>query len=245
MRQDELKVFQELLEVIGSKSDVLPPEIILTGFLGMKGDYAVGELMVVGRAVNGWSDGWLPVDCKNYDARVSIANATLESVESPCPMQWVSESWGKESDYNTKKSAFWRVMNTLTDKLKIADIESNKWPSSLIWSNLYKIAPEEGGNPSERLCDIQFDYCVRLLNQEFTQWNPKKVLVLTGINWAMPFLEKLGLEFNKSISTEYVDGSCNSNLYGRNLTLVVAKHPQGKNETALVHEVVAEFGRYN
>ncbi len=108
-------------------------------------------------------------------------------------MQWVSDQWGisEPKTYNTKRSAFWRVIRQVTGRLGIADIETDEWPSHLIWSNLYKIAPLDGGNPGEQLCRFQYDQCLKCLMQEIMGWKPRRILFLTGIGWANSFLEDL------------------------------------------------------
>lgn len=159
-------------------------------------------------------------------------------------MQWVSQGWGNcdHDDYNTKKSAFWRVIRRVVDELGIADVESSEWPSHLIWSNLYKFAPAKGRNPSSGLCSIQFNECKSLIEQEINTFSPKRILFLTGMNWAEPFIEKLIMSVTTITGHRYVEGVGKlisaSKTNGR---LVVAAHPQGKKEDIWVEEVVSAF----
>ena len=117
--------------------------------------------MVVGRAVNGWTEGILPEHLALPAAAETYSQVVLTSVNGdapcpPCPMTWVTNQWGNTNKgYNTRRSAFWRVIRGVVDGLGIADVEQDAWSSHLVWSNLYKIAPANGRNPSKTLSDIQ------------------------------------------------------------------------------------------
>lgn len=228
-----------LLRNIGLNSDKLP-DMSLTGFMAAKGVDYTGELMIVGRAVNGWGTGFTPHDLNDPDSRSNYANIIKDSVNAEnlteCPMQWVTDSWGNSNvEYNPKRSAFWRTVYRVLQELMIADQDDLKWPSKLVWSNLYKISPESGGNPNDMLCSIQFDDCVKLIQMELRAFNPKRVLFLTGNNWFDGFLDL------EKVSTApnylYVENFGHFN----GSKCVVAAHPQGKNEDLWVHEVVSAF----
>ena len=47
----------QLLLLVGRNCMRLPPNEKITGFLSMSGHDYNNELMVIGRAVNGWDDG--------------------------------------------------------------------------------------------------------------------------------------------------------------------------------------------
>lgn len=218
------------------------PEKELSSFLSMKGDLYNGKLMIIGRAVNGWRTTWKP-DTKTQDEAMSLSEETLKNVTRPnrCPMLWVTDIWnGKESSsdkYKTRTSAYWRVAKMTVQKLNIADTNHNYWPSYLVWSNLYKLSHSTKGNPSERLQKIQFEACIELLLAELITYKPEKLLMLTGLSWARPFLKKLGIPFIKPSDTAYVEGVAKFN----DTTIVVAQHPQGKKEGLLVGEVISNF----
>lgn len=64
-------------------------------------------------------------------------------------MLWVKDGWGATDRYNTKRSAFWRAVRGVVEGLGISDVEHDTWSSHLVWSNLYKLSPADGGNPSD------------------------------------------------------------------------------------------------
>lgn len=113
--------------------------------------------------------------------------------------------------------------------------------SHIVWSNLYKIAPEAGGNPNAALKKKQFEACRKMLVEEIRQFRPKKILFMTGHYWADPFLE------NSIFDREY--NATNNNIeyigrlpYGNVRTdFVVAQHPQGRKIVGWVDDVEAAF----
>jgi len=134
------------------------PETELTAFWGRKGMHANGDLMVVGRAVNGWDDlMWNKNELRTPEEihpRVVTARQSAESTDK-CPMQWVNDCWrcNKIGSYNTARSPFWRVIRRVALELGVAKSEE-QWPSYIQWTNLYKISPKVTGNPSNGLCEL-------------------------------------------------------------------------------------------
>jgi len=223
----------------------------LTAFCAMRGENAVaGELMIIGRAVNGWQEEWW----RPEDLNANKIDEIIKEIYGFLPMRWVTEWWdGKEGSgkrYKTRMSAFWRVVKLLTRELGIADVTKPDWSTYLIWSNLYKISPFHGGNPSNSFAEFQRKECVNLLKEEISQWQPKKVLFLTGISWADKFFtedrDELGKIKVKSCYENYSDPKVQ--LSGKLLlpqcnptTFVVAAHPQRKPELQLTEEIMRFF----
>lgn len=174
----------------------------LTGFLAARGCEYSHDLMVVGRAGNGWAryeedEGIFDPKEGNEGEYVlkdkgsieeyarSVKRSVTQGTEycSPgCPMSWVINRWN-ETEYKTRTSAFWRCIREVVGRLEIAPINDgpdSKWPSHLVWSNLYKIAPLSGGNSGGFLRRIQQEGCEKLLEWEVTTYKPKRILFLTG-----------------------------------------------------------------
>ena len=240
----ERELFSSMvLSAIGQHAARLAP-IDITGFLAMAGHAYDHNLMVVGRAVNGWTEAislnllGRPAEVKRY------AKIVQESVNGngECPMRWVTSGWSASEGYNTKRSAFWRCIRGVVQHLGFADVERTDWPSHLVWSNLYKVSPASGGNPNNALCKIQLPGCAELFNLELRTYRPCRVLFLTGADWAAPFLtagtlqESAGLRYVKQFGLSTIGE-------GHDVRCVVAVHPQGKPESEWVHEVVTVFNR--
>lgn len=227
-----------VLAIVGQQAKRLPASAI-TGFLAMPGHAYAGELMVVGRAVNGWTGGILP-ECLHDPAEVTrYAMLVHQRVagNGECPMGWVTAAWGASEGYNTKRSAFWRSIRRVVHHLGIADVEGTSWSSHLVWSNLYKVSPADGGNPSNVLCEIQFPGCAKLLDLEFRTYRPSRVLFLTGVDWAGPFLAAAELQQGRGFRYVKQFGLlCNARC-------VIAVHPQGKPGAAWAREVATAFDR--
>ncbi len=239
---------EHLLPVVGRNAEQLPKQK-LTGFLSMAGHLYKNELMVVGRAVNGWEEGVMPSDLASARSAKDYAEKIFQSVigrNGQCPMAWVSDCWANpanpESDYNTRRSAFWRAIRGVVSKSGIANTDEGTWPSHLVWSNLYKVAPEDGGNPSNALCEIQLPGCISLLQQEIYIYLPRRLLLLTGLDWAKPFLENIAPNFRSDSAYNYVEAIAQiAHSPGCTSKVVVAAHPQGRNEGDWVQDVIKAF----
>lgn len=236
---------ERILPLIGQNADRLLKEKI-TGFLSMAGNRYSQELMVVGRAVNGWLDeGYEPSTLSDAAVLNAFADDVFASVtdSESCPMDWIRQQWGVTTeDYNPKRSAFWRTCRDVIEGIGITHPSDESWASHLVWSNLYKLAPFDNvkGNPKAALKRIQRPGCIELFRQELELYKPKRLLLLTGLDWAEPFLEVLAttvtptpFRFVKAVA--YVE-------HGAGFTkVVVAVHPQGKPEADLVADVIKAF----
>lgn len=228
----------KILSCVGQQAARLSaPEV--TGFLAMEGQAWDGGLMVIGRATNAWTDGILPERLSSPVEVAQYAKLVQGSVagDGECPMAWVSAAWGATEGYNTKRSAFWRSIRRVLEDLGITSAENEEWASHLVWSNLYKVSPANGGNPNNALCDIQFSGCTELLQLEFDTYRPSRVLFLTGADWADPFLSHWQLQ--ETAQLQYVK---RVGLYG-GAHCVVAVHPQGKAQEVWTSEVISAFNR--
>ncbi len=243
---DERNILAKIiLPSVGSNATPLHSDREVTGFLSMEGCRYDQKLMVVGRAVNGWTNGILPCDLVNPTVSASYAQQVFNSVTGTgtgvCPMLWVTDRWGNPSGYNTKKSAFWRVIRAVVDQSGIADVNKDDWPSHLVWSNLYKVAPADVGNPSQALQDIQFPGCLSLFEIELSTYLPHCLLLLTGLNWAKPFLNSISATYS-IVHGSYVQAMGRITIASTKTTnVVVAVHPQGTDEDLWVQQVMDAF----
>lgn len=238
--QQENILKEKTLRSLGEAARKSPNKHI--GFIAVKGRRYKKDLMVVGRALNGSNHCFNFSQLTNPRERNHVLRMIRESAygrpdEDTCPLQWVTDEWGNENDYNPAKSAFWRVIRRIVHTLKIA-AQDEPWSSSLVWSNLYKISPHGGGNPGNKLCNLQLDGCKTLLFKEIEDYQPKRLLFLTGWDWAKDFLEGKG--DIQSVDKGYVQASGSLDCGGQ-IHVVVAVHPQCKKEDRWVQEVMAEF----
>ena len=256
--QEEANLFEE--QILTPVAEAKHVQVKLAGFLAMKGNYYNGDLMVVGRYVNGWRKPYIcSSDLTCQSSREMWALSVFNNVtqdQGKCPMKWVTDHWGtrmhRDNDYNMKRSAFWRVIRRVTDQLQIASHSHKDWPSYLVWSNLYKLAPSSGRNPDKTLRNIQMAGCKTLLQFEIKKYRPKRLLLLTGADWATPFLNELDVRDIELAHSKYVERSgwfplC-PNTEGENkpnnadqVRFVVARHPERKPEKPWIQEVIPAF----
>jgi hypothetical protein len=234
------ELFARIMDAIAPYTEKYPQQQ-LTGFIGRKGILAHEntELVVVGRAVNERDNSFLAKSFLDGNQRENILDAIIKDAypHNTCPMAWICEQWKQNGDdYNTKRSAFWRVIyDVLLHEIPAASPLQRA--SYIAWTNLYKIAPV-GSNPSEKLCELQMEACVKLLHFEIHEWKPRRLLFLTGLGWAKPFLESMNISYQKTVDNLYVEATASLPY-----SIVVAKHPQGKNEVKWNEEVISAFKR--
>lgn len=238
-----IAIHDKLLQAVANEHERLGTEEFTT-FFPVKGRLSSGELMVVGRAVNGWVDRkWMAADAADPIKRAEIIREVVDkSIGTDCcPMAWVSEKWshGRKDEWEARRSAFFQLSRAVSGQLLG---ESDDWPSRLIFSNLYKVAPNAGMNPSNRLCAVQQAACEDHLAAELEVWKPQRVLVIAGWNWAQPFVERLGGSSNPRIG-ELVEWSGKIKLPNGNheTSLVVCLRPERREQASLVKAIVDAF----
>ncbi|EIP97787.1 hypothetical protein OpiT1DRAFT_02235 [Opitutaceae bacterium TAV1] len=209
----------------------------LTALYYYKGRNYNGELLVVGRAVNGWTKESYRI---NQLKQQGVIRKIFEEIIPPkddCLSDWVQECWENRDrkGYNTKRSAFWRTIKGIVNKSNISNEED--WASSIVWSNLYKISPFEGGNPSNSLCERTRKDCINILKAEIEVLNPRRIVFLTGSDWFGDFEEEL--EFKDDRAKRHPIEKSGKIFNGAQI--VVLPHPQGKKEKPLIDSVAKHF----
>ena len=198
----------------------------MTVFSASAGTDYNGKIMVVGRAVNGWNHYLNPSSEASIRKCISSVQNALETEN----LNWVKAHWGSRDKYNTRKSAFWRLAKSIS---ATANPDSAFHTDSIAWTNLYKAAKEEGGNPSGRLMNTQFQFCKRILDAEIDYFKPTHIIFLTGLAWARPFLTT-ATQNAPNPSWDYVE---QVGIY-QSCKYIVGQHPQGKNEELHLEEIV-------
>lgn len=225
--------YAQLLRDIGGTPS-LPSAMSMTIFWPMVGHRFDGDLMVVGRAVNGWNTA-LTVEEARSEALVAQRISQVRERSERDGMRWVTELAGNREGYNTNNSAFWRVNRRVSLPPDADDERKQAWSAHLIWSNLYKAAPVEGWNPGGDFLRSQTGAACELLAREIDELNPRRILVLAGRWWFEPFANHLDLDIGWR--SGLVEGVTSYN----NRPLVIAQHPMTKPESKLVSEVLAAF----
>ncbi|WP_156342965.1 hypothetical protein [Devosia sp. A16] len=244
-RADQQATFQEVVSALVTASARLPHDP-LTGFMAMEGASYSGDLMWVGRAVNGWRGiGRSPLELADPGTAADFAASALRAAGQPgpggdvCPMRWVTDHWGTtRHGYNTKRSAFWRTSKRVMGALVDEPSSTVKWVSRMVWSNLYKVAPAAGWNPGSKVAEAQLDGCRKLLSVELATYKPRHLVFATGMDWAAPFLDPIMFRQTSGSTAPVVYGDLvlEDVKIGR---YAVPRHPMGKDEGDWVQQVVA------
>ena len=252
MNQKELfEVFSCGVAEYAKRADGRIREKQVCAFFPLRGKKYSHDLMIVGRATNGWLDKQHKAEKTNDSSAVQLGDVSkrqtfldvirAESL-SDDPMFWVLEEWNGK-DYQAWRSAFWRVAKKSLLSLNSHDALDSDWPSHLIWSNLYKVGPEKGGNPGVLMRRAQEDWCVEMLKHEIEIFEPKKILFMTGNKgWAEFFFDKMEFVDSKLLCSQLVERSGYFRLSDSdNPKVVVVPHPQGKPEMEMVEQVLDRF----
>lgn len=224
----------------------------LSCFVSMKGtlfDTSDVRLFVIGRAVNGWSC----LQCKTEQEFGDAAKRKFNEVG----FQWIENTEEgfkalhnkpKEGDkpYFLSSSPFWRVAYKIWCGLTHSD--GGEFIKRIAWSNLYKISPKEGGNPTNTTCKRQFEACKEILEAEIKAYRPTHILIITDYNrWYAP---QQGCDFsglfkdsqcrgsnyeNKKI---FVEGTAKFALDGKLIPVIITCRPERRKEQDFVEEAL-------
>lgn len=232
MRIDDL--MHEAMTAVGSHRRAQGKT--LTGFLGLAGAKYDQQLMIIGRAVNGWTE-WQAAELRDQGA-IRHFIRQLRHQSGPCPLSWVT-SPPKLCKYNARRSAFWRTTRKVYEALTRKVLNDEDWASHLAWSNLYKISNAQG-NPPDWMCAAQDQQCVEILNEELNQFEPKHILFSTGLDWVEPFIKQLANNYQHSIG-RFAEAYGRIPIGNQKASFVVASHPMTKPEAEWVSDVTAGF----
>lgn len=195
-----------------------------------------GEVLLVGRAVNGWIDRWESGDPRSSEALAAVARATGEGTVNGCPMGWVPDRWGKRDDgYDTARSQFWETV-----RLVMVGIDpewGDDWASRLAWTNLAKVAPYDGGNPGSASLRAQRGPAgTALFAREVEELAPRHIVAFTDRWWFAPFADALG------VAMQDRDGLVEAVGQRGDQRIVVAVHPMTRSPAAAADAVLAALG---
>lgn len=194
-----------------------------------------GELLLVGRAVNGWIDRWEPRDPRPPAELAAIARHTAEGTVNGCPMGWVLDRWGQRDDgYDTARSQYWMTARRVVTALVPGS--EDDWPSRIAWSNLAKVAPYAGGNPGSASLRVQRGAAgTALVAREVEELAPRRIVAFTDRWWFAPFAAALGIEL------EDREGLVEAVGRRGEQRIVVAVHPMTRSPAAVADAIIQAF----
>lgn len=158
------------------------------------------DLVVYGQAVGGWQkelDMRKEVPKRRVDVSRKFSN---HHFKGDSPIDWVNARWTpselakvknapqwkyykqKDSTYWANRSFFWQVTYKFLEAHLALEVDSWNWSKHLVWSNLYKIAPQTA-NPTEADRILQRPLSVDLVRLELQELKPRLCIVLTNYSW--------------------------------------------------------------
>lgn len=194
--------------------------------VGKKYHVAPKRLLFIGKATNGW------VTKDREIEKLFNLNNPDRIMNRHDQMEWVHNLEGKKNTYNTNKSAFWRLVKNVS----LEFLNKDDWYNYISWSNLYKVAPWEGGNPNNFLRKQQRETCISILNEELKILKPDAVLFLTS-GWESFYLESIGLSESNNIVHTWTDYSSSYQKYN-DILFIQSYHPQSKPEQEHVYALL-------
>lgn len=186
-------------------------------------------ILFVGKATNGWLSTSKDVDVLFGNTDNGIFNRVDQ-------MEWINDLEGNDEGYDTKKSAFWRVVKKIS-----SHFYQDKWYANIAWSNLYKLALVENGNPDSSLRAKQHFACLKILKREIELLSPKYVIMFTS-GWEKDFLIYMNHGSDRLINIGKESWNWRgyeSEMYEIDNTFYITScHPQGKPEQGRVDEII-------
>jgi hypothetical protein len=210
------------------------------------------EFLVLGQAVNGWRSGFRldeKIDQAKVSSSIESSNRFLSS-KGHSPLDWVNVQWSNriynetcideettlfyDSDYRAYRSFFWNVTYKLISDYYGIPQSSWEWSKKLVWSNLYKIAPD-GSNPNDEQRAFQRPTAAELIRKEIEELNPKFCIVITNLSWWEPFRDLLK---TTAISRDDLPPNIESLEKYRDTVVVVTTRPRFGNSQSHVNQIL-------
>jgi hypothetical protein len=244
------KLYQDANDSYRCNRNSIPLEG-LSHFVSMKGtlfDTSDVRLFVVGRAANGWPS--LP--CETAQIFGAAANRIFNDVG----FQWIENTEGHfkslhtkspegEKPYYLSSSPFWRVAFDIWHELSHSN--EGEFFKRIAWSNLYKISPKEGGNPTNTMCKRQFEACKEILTAEILAYRPTHILMITdydhwyaysGCDFSVLFEDSKRRGSNYTDKKIFVEGTAKFALDGKLIPVIITCRPEGRKEQDFVEEAL-------
>jgi hypothetical protein len=228
----EKRLKEKLVPLYEKMLKDIPTNIRLSPFCLQWGkDYSINKgILFIGKATNGWV-----TDDRNVNNIFDEKNINRIFHRSD-QMKWVENLDGNTQGYNTRKSSFWRVIKGITQSI----FGDENWSSKIAWSNLYKLAPYDEGNPTEVIKNIQLESCCEIIKTEIEILQPRIVVFFTS-GWEKNFLYYLNnnQHTHSAEKIHWNNGEFEINVYNvRNMIFIVSQHPQGKPEKEHIKTIV-------
>ena len=153
-------------------------------FMQIGKDYGLKtpKCLFVGKATNGWVG-----ETNNVEELFDKKNQG-RIINRDDEIKWVEKHSGSKDKYNTNKSAFWRVIKSVSVDL----FGVKEWYKYISWTNIYKFAFGIE-NPDGYLQRLQRNFSCKMLDEEIKYLEPDIIIFLTS-NWEWFYNKHLNIE---------------------------------------------------
>ena len=233
----------------------------LSHFVGMKGkqyDKQKIKLLIVGRAVNGWEALKELSSAKGFseEAAEKFNNNTFNWVVYDSKKDTLRNDYLDNGEYYwLNDSPFWRtnkqIWKVISNNTNFKDDENDRWVDYIAWTNLYKIAPKDTGNPTTTMAKKQLAACTDILRAEIEKFNPTHILFVAGYEWWFEdFSDIFGVgtfDKNKVKKNEYRGENKNnyfveaSAVTPDGIKIVVSCRPEFRDEKLYIDDITNTF----
>jgi len=153
-----------------------------------------------------------------------------------------ASAYDDNNKYRYANSSFHRLMRKLVSEFTG---DEQDWQKKLVWSNLFKIAPKNGGNPSLLMIRDEIPLYIELLKNEIRINKPDLVIFATNLNFFDPykknkkyasFRELVKEEDVKSESLKYI---CLAGTFIENpdVKIIVSTRPEYRPVDIIVKQI--------
>lgn len=214
-------------------------------FVAVKGKYYTSNslrLLLVGRATNGWGS------IETVQSETSFLNEVCTQINESDGFSWI-ENQNKvlrikgNTRYSLSRSSFWNYAKDIWMELLGGVQNGPVWMNNIAWTNLYKLAPVEKGNPSAAMKEKQSSACVEILHEEIKLLNPTHILIMSGYDWFRPF-EGIFQNVIESEEKNHISGRQKNQVYVEgvgdynDIPVVITCRPELRSKDKFVEQTV-------
>jgi hypothetical protein len=221
-------------------------------------NYKSGGIMVVGQAKNGWEPP------ENSDLDDDFMEEMFKRANDPTQQFYLADCRGVKRDVDSKKIKKrdrWYATTSNYEKLvycvvtgsdnfddfqvgekgmndgEMKPLLLDSWPQLMVESELFKISPRKGGNPTGALATSQLDLCIKILKEEINLFEPSRILLGTGKNNLVKLRAAFGLNYIKNDKSCYILASGEyKNDKGSTSKIVICSRPERKSNKEIIKQ---------
>lgn len=177
--------------------------------------------LFVGKAVDGWLSSKTDIEFLLNTQQRNGFKDLRNQLNSGYSM------WGSVDFGNKRKEGFWKITEQIAK-----EFHTKEWFCNIAWTNLYKIAPFDGGDPCLGLIGEQQKSCLEIFQKEVELLSPEYVFMLTS-GWEKEFLKYLNDNKTPKAEKTVKWGQYSSKLLLINgVKFIASPFPHAKPETS-------------